>query len=197
MTRALPAALAAILLGCAAAPTAPVVPIEARPLPAAATRPNDGAPPPPARVVASRPQKVCNAERDAAEAAGARGLDALSRCEERNRSLVDALRSGQRALELAIRERDGELTKASRVRVRELLDRMPHVTFVVPAGADVRSVLFDGRPVPPEVLGKHFSVDPGDHLVEAEGLVSGRVARYSADVRTEEGATAVVRLEIR
>ena len=58
----------------------------------------------------------------------------LASCESRNGKLVDALKDAQKALEAGIPKRDAGVMKVARTRVKELLERIPHVTFVAPAG---------------------------------------------------------------
>ena len=72
--------------------------------------------------------------------------------------MIDALRDVQKALELGIRKRDIAVMKAARVRVQDLLARIPHVTFVAPPGTDDIEITFDERAVPKESFAKKFSV---------------------------------------
>ncbi len=76
--------------------------------------------------------------------------------------------------------------KVARARVKELLERIPHVTFAVPSGVDVDSVTFDGREVPKDALTKKFSVDPGSHVVAGSGRRNGAPARFRQDATVKE-----------
>ena len=101
-------------------------------------------------------------------------------------SSIDALRDTQKALEVGIKKRDAAVMRASRERVKELLERIPHVTFVPPAGVTDLTVTFDDRAVPPTALTKKFSIDPGKHKVHAEGT-QRHPAHVRRDVRREGG----------
>jgi hypothetical protein len=86
---------------------------------------------------------------------------------------IDALQYAKRGLEAAIRDRDtGRITEAREL-VTRLIEEIPHVTFVPPTDTTDLHVTFDARPVATESLTKKFSVDPGRHIVHAEGLTRG------------------------
>ena len=121
----------------------------------------------------------------------------LASCESRNAKLVDALKDAQKALEIGIQKRDAGVMKVARTRVKELLERIPHVTFVPPPNVPDLAVKFDDRPVPNEALTKKFSVDPGKHKVVAEGSVNGFPATYQEeyDVKEKEFVTVHITLK--
>lgn len=121
----------------------------------------------------------------------------LASCESRNGKLVDALKDAQRALELGIQKRDAGVMKVARTRVKELLERIPHVTFVPPPGVQDLSVKFDDRPVPLEALTKKFSVDPGKHKVVAEGGVNGFPATFDEEYDVKEKEFVTVRITLK
>lgn len=121
----------------------------------------------------------------------------LASCESRNSKLVDALKDAQKALEIGIQKRDAGVMKVARTRVKELLDRIPHVTFAPPAGVQDLSVKFDDRPVPAEALTKKFSVDPGKHTVFAEGSVNGFPSTYSEEVDVKEKEFVTIRITLK
>ena len=121
----------------------------------------------------------------------------LSSCEARSGKLIDALRDAQRALEDGMRKRDPAVTKASKERVEQLLGRIPHVTFVPPAGVQNLLVSFDGRPVPTNALTKRFSIDPGDHKVHAEGTQNGIPLAYDESYSVGEGQLLTVQLVLK
>lgn len=110
----------------------------------------------------------------------------LASCEARLGKLVDALKTAQKALEAGIKKRDANVMRIARVRVKELLDRIPHVTFVPPEGVPDLRVTFDDRPVPIDALTKRFSVDPGKHKVFAEGTVNGFTSTFEQEVDIKE-----------
>lgn len=121
----------------------------------------------------------------------------LASCESRAGKLVDALKNAQKALELGIQKKDAGVMKVARNRVKELLDRIPHVTFVPPSGVSDLSVKFDDRPVPTDALTKKFSVDPGKHTVVAEGTVNGFPADFREEYDVKEKETVTVRITLR
>jgi tetratricopeptide (TPR) repeat protein len=119
----------------------------------------------------------------------------LSSCQRRKALLIDALRNAQKALELGIQKKDIAVMKASRQRVQDLLGRIPHVTFIPPAGASDLQVTFDERPVPTESLTKKFSIDPGKHVVHAEGAVSGGIPlTFDNEYEVKEGELLTVKI---
>ena len=121
----------------------------------------------------------------------------LASCESRNGKLVDALKDAQKALEVGIQKRDSGVMKVARTRVKELLDRIPHVTFVPPPGIQDLSVKFDDRPVPIESLTKKFSVDPGKHKVVAEGSVNGFPATFDEEYDVKDKEFVQVRITLK
>ena len=121
----------------------------------------------------------------------------LASCESRNAKLVDALKDAQKALEVGIAKRDAGVMKVARTRVKELLDRIPHVTFVPPPGVQDLAVKFDDRPVPIEALTKKFSVDPGKHKVVAEGSVNGFPATFEEEYDVKEKDFVTVRITLK
>ena len=121
----------------------------------------------------------------------------LASCESRSGKLVDALKDAQKALEVGIAKRDSGVMKVARTRVKELLDRIPHVTFVPPPGVLDLSVKFDDRPVPIEALTKKFSVDPGKHRVVAEGGVNGFPATFDEEYDVKEKEFVTVRITLK
>jgi hypothetical protein len=121
----------------------------------------------------------------------------LASCESRNGKLVDALKDAQKALEVGISKRDAGVMKVARTRVKELLDRIPHVTFVPPPGVQDLAVKFDDRPVPNAALTKKFSVDPGKHRVVAEGSVNGFPATFDEEYDVKEKEFVTVRITLK
>ncbi len=121
----------------------------------------------------------------------------LASCESRAGKLVDALKNAQKALEIGIQKKDAGVMKVARTRVKELLDRIPHVTFVPPPGVSDLQVKFDDRPVPTDALTKKFSVDPGKHTVVAEGTVNGFPADFREEYDVKEKETVTVRITLK
>jgi hypothetical protein len=121
----------------------------------------------------------------------------LASCESRSGKLVDALKNAQKALEVGIQKRDTGVMKVARVRVKELLDRIPHVTFQPPAGVTDLQVRFDERPVPTESLTKRFSIDPGKHTVVAEGTVNGLPSAFEQELDVKEKDLVRVRITLK
>ncbi|MBX3199296.1 MAG: DUF3570 domain-containing protein [Labilithrix sp.] len=121
----------------------------------------------------------------------------LASCEARAGKLVDALKDAQRSLELGIQKKDANVMRIARIRVKELLDRIPHVTFDPPQGVSDLKVTFDDRPVPREALKKKFSVDPGPHKVVAEGTVNGFTATFEEEYDIKEKDFVTVRITLK
>ncbi|HVH44739.1 MAG TPA: DUF3570 domain-containing protein [Labilithrix sp.] len=121
----------------------------------------------------------------------------LASCEARAGKLVDALKDAQRSLELGIQKKDANVMRIARVRVKELLDRIPHVTFVPPPGVTDLKVTFDDRPVPVEALTKKFSVDPTKHKVVAEGTVNGFTSTFEEEYDIKEKEFVTVRITLK
>ena len=121
----------------------------------------------------------------------------LSSCERRSGKLIDALRDAQKALESGIQKKDVAVMKAARIRVQDLLLRIPHVTFQAPAGATDLQVTFDERDVPTESLTKKFSVDPGKHTVHAEGTLNGGVPlSFDQEYTVNEGELLTIKVAL-
>jgi tetratricopeptide (TPR) repeat protein len=121
----------------------------------------------------------------------------LASCEARAGKLVDALKDAQKSLELGIQKKDANVMRIARVRVKELLDRIPHVTFTPPQGVSDLKVTFDDRPVPVEALTKKFSVDPGKHKVVAEGTVNGFTSTFEEEYDIKEKDLVTVHITLK
>ena len=121
----------------------------------------------------------------------------LSSCEMRSGHLLDALGDAQKALEDGIHRRDAAVTKFARERVEQLLRRVPHVTFQPPLGVDDLQVTFDDRQVPIRALAKRFSIDPGEHVVHAEGTQNGIPLTFDQKITVGEGQLVTVPLVLK
>jgi hypothetical protein len=123
----------------------------------------------------------------------------LASCEYRSGKLIDALRNSKKALELGIQKRDAAVMKVARERVNQLIERIPKITFVPPSGVNGLTVKFDDRPVPTESLTKRFPIDPGKHVVTAEGTVNGYPSEFREeyDVKESDVVTVKIKLEPR
>lgn len=121
----------------------------------------------------------------------------LASCEARAGKLIDALKDSQKALELGIQKKDANVMRIARVRVKELLERIPHVTFVPPQQVSDLKVTFDDRTVPLDALTKKFSVDPGKHKVLAEGLVNGFPSQFEEEYDVKEKELLAVRITLK
>jgi len=122
-------------------------------------------------------------------------LETLAVCYDTNGRLIDALKSSQRALVRGIETREREAMAASRVHVKELVERMPHITF---AADDVEglAVVFDGRPVPADRLTKKFSVDVGEHVVSASGRRNGKTVKHEERIAVAERDFVTIQLKL-
>ena len=121
----------------------------------------------------------------------------LASCESRSGKLVDALNDARKSLETGINAKDTAVMKVARTRVSELLNRIPHVTFVPPPGVGDLKVTFDDRPVPIEALTKKFSIDPGKHSVVAEGTVNGFNSTFNEEYDIKEAEFITVRITLK
>jgi hypothetical protein len=121
----------------------------------------------------------------------------LASCENRAGKVIDALRDAQKALEIGIQKRDAQVMKVARQRVKELIDRIPHVTFVAPPGIGDLEVTFDERPVPADALSKKFSIDPGKHTVKATGTVNGFPSTFEEVIDVKDRELYTVRITLK
>jgi hypothetical protein len=121
----------------------------------------------------------------------------LASCENRAGKVIDALRDAQKALEIGIQKRDTQVMKVARQRVKELIDRIPHVTFVAPPGIPDLEVTFDERPVPADALSKKFSIDPGKHVVKASGTVNGFPSSFEETIDVKDRDLYTVRITLK
>lgn len=90
----------------------------------------------------------------------------LASCEARSHHLIDSLKDSEHALEQGIIKKDAPVMKIARMRVKETLQRIPHITFRKAAITPPLRLTFDGKDVPYDAAEKRFSVDPGPHVVE-------------------------------
>jgi tetratricopeptide (TPR) repeat protein len=121
----------------------------------------------------------------------------LASCEARAGKLVDALKDAQKALESGIQKKDANVMRIARIRVKELLDRIPHVTFEPPRGVSDLRVTFDDRPVPTDALTKRFSVDPGKHKVYATGTVNGFTSEFEEEYDIKEKDFVTIKITLK
>jgi hypothetical protein len=118
----------------------------------------------------------------------------LASCETRSGKLMDALADSQKALKFGIERRDVPVMRAARTRITDLLGRIAHVTFVAPPQASELTVTFDERAVPIESLTKKFSVDPGKHVVHAEGTVNHIPLSFDQEYTVKEAELVTVEI---
>lgn len=109
--------------------------------------------------------------------------------------LLDALRLASEALRNELdsgADRDPEEVRALQRVITDLLNRVPHVTFKLPADRDLEALTFDHRSVPIVAghTGRRFSVDPGEHLVRA--AARGQREMSCQRIRVSEGAAVEV-----
>jgi hypothetical protein len=122
----------------------------------------------------------------------------LALCEAKAGKIVDALRDNSKALEAARAKNDSATLKQVQERVTELLPKLAHVTFQIPAGVSDLRIVFDDRPIPPERQADNFTIDPGTHKVHAEGILRGaRVSYDDEKVEVAEGQTVSVRITLK
>ncbi|HSO37817.1 MAG TPA: DUF3570 domain-containing protein [Labilithrix sp.] len=118
-------------------------------------------------------------------------------CAERVGKVLVALRQMQTILEKAVASRNGEVAELARLRVEQLLRRLGSLTVGKPAGATEVKVTIDGAPVPAAAVGTAIAVDPGQHLVHAEGLLDGAHAAFDESVTLRDGERSTVRVTLR
>jgi hypothetical protein len=121
----------------------------------------------------------------------------LSGCEARIGKLLDSLKDAQDALQRGMKSNDEPMTRVARDRVLDLVKRLPKVTFIPPAGVTELKVTFDDRPVPNAALTKKFSIDPGKHVVKAEGASGGVLLNYEEQFDVKEGELLAVRITLK
>jgi hypothetical protein len=121
----------------------------------------------------------------------------LASCENRLGKLLDALKDAQTALKLGIERRDSGVMTAARQRVQNIIPRIPHVTFIPPAGVNDLKVKFDDRPVPSGALTKKFSIDPGKHEVHADGTQNGVPLAYDEEFTVQDGELLTVTITLK
>ncbi len=121
----------------------------------------------------------------------------LAGCEGKTGEVIEGLRDAQKALEVAAGAQDDAVAKAAQQRIEELLPRVAHVQFEVPAGVSDVKVTFDDKPVPPEKLTSKFSINPTSHHVQAEGTVRGAVLTFDQTVEAKDGENLVVKITLK
>ena len=116
----------------------------------------------------------------------------LATCEAREGKVLAALRDGQQAQTDAQQAHDADTAREARRLLASTLPRVAHVTFVAPAGVEGLAVTFDGKPVPPEKLGQPASVDPGHHVVHAEGVLAANPLTFDKEYDLDDGQSETV-----
>jgi tetratricopeptide (TPR) repeat protein len=111
----------------------------------------------------------------------------LATCLGKNNKVLDALRETQKALEMGIDKKDTVVIAGARSKVAELLPRIAKITFIPPQGVTDLVVTFDDRAIPPDQVGKKFSVDPGKHRVHAHGTQSGTMLAFDKEYEIADG----------
>jgi tetratricopeptide (TPR) repeat protein len=120
----------------------------------------------------------------------------LASCQAKAGKLIDALRDASKALDMGVKAKDAAVIRVSRTMIQDLVQRIPHVTFVPPANAEELQVTFDDRAVPVESLTKKFSVDPGKHTVKAEGTISGIPMTFEREYDIKPGELLTVAIQL-
>jgi tetratricopeptide (TPR) repeat protein len=122
----------------------------------------------------------------------------LALCEAKAGKILDALRDNSKALEAARAKNDSATLKQVQERVTELIPRLSHVTFQLPAGVSDLRIVFDDRPIPPERMADNFTIDPGAHKLHAEGVLRGARVSYDDDkIEVGEGQTVSLRITLK
>lgn len=122
----------------------------------------------------------------------------LALCEAKAGKILDALRDNSKALEAARAKGDSATLKQIQERVTQLIPKLAHVTFQIPAGVSDLRIVFDDRPIPPERMADSFTIDPGAHKLHAEGILRGARVSYDDDkIEVGEGQTVSVRITLK
>ncbi len=121
----------------------------------------------------------------------------LALCEAKAGKIVAALRDNSKALDAARTKNDSVAVKAIQERVTELLPRLARVKFELPKEVEGVKVVFDDRPIPPNRLAESFTIDPGPHSVNAEGVLRGVRVSYADKVEAKDGETVVVKVTMK
>ncbi len=123
----------------------------------------------------------------------------MAGCAERAGRVFLGLQQLQVVLDAAIASRDQALAAFTEGRVSQLLRKLSALTVETSKEAKELTVTIDDVPVAADQLGKGVSVDPGKHLIHADGLIEGAAATFDEVVTLGEGehATAVVMLRPR
>lgn len=109
----------------------------------------------------------------------------------------EALGPAREALAAGLREGDAELTEAAHARVKEILQRLAHVRFVVPKGVPGIKITMNGVPVRPELVGQRLAIDPGDYVVEAERRDKGERFFFREKGTLSEGEDKKIEILLR
>lgn len=122
----------------------------------------------------------------------------LATCEQGAHKILEALAEAQRALEAGIAKRDLAVTKSAKSLVEALLKQVAHVSFVPPPGVQKLQITFDGKPVPLEgATNKQFAVDPGKHVIHAEGAVAEVPVVFDETVTVADGESKSVEIALK
>jgi hypothetical protein len=119
---------------------------------------------------------------------------AYATCEETSGHLIDALKDFQKALEVGVQKKNANVMRQARLKVKESIERIPHLMFDPSGLTDSVEVSVDDRPVARADLAKKFSIDPGHHDVVARDPASGRTFRRTYCVAPNETTTVTIEL---
>lgn len=121
----------------------------------------------------------------------------LASCEQGAGKLIDALRNAQRVLQGALQRRDMTSVGQAKTRVEDLLKKIPHVTFVPPAGVSDLVVYFNKKEVPTGSGNKQFSVDPGRYPIHAEGHIAQVPVSFDETYDVKEGDNLTIQIALK
>jgi Protein of unknown function (DUF3570) len=123
----------------------------------------------------------------------------LSGCLQKSGKLLLALGEAQKALQAGLQRRDIVLAKLAAAKVEEVLKKVAHILIIPPTTGGVTDlkVTFNNRPVPPAIISKQISIDPGQHMVRAEGMANGikLVFEQTYDVKESDLVTVQITLK--
>ena len=111
----------------------------------------------------------------------------LASCLQASGKLVDALNKAKDALGAGLRSGDEDLQRSAQARVTDLLPRIAHVKLLLPAESSGIKVTFDNTPVRQALFKQRIAVDPGDHVIEAEGTRKGEATTFKQRITLADG----------
>ena len=118
----------------------------------------------------------------------------LASCLQASGKFVDALNKAKDALGAGLRGNDEDLQRSAQARVADLLPRIAHVKLLLPAESSGIKVTFDNTPVRQALFKQRIAVDPGDHIIDAEGTRKGESTTFKERITLAEGEDKTIEI---